>query len=273
MTINSADLQLTYPTLDEARESMRAGKGKGIKVAVIDSGVEAAHPGLKGLSLADDLAFELDSNGTTIKAKPGEGKDPFGHGTAVAGIIHDLAPEAEIGSFRVLSAELKGKSAVIAAGAAEAIRRGYDILNCSLGCGKRDHVFAYKGWVDEAYVAGRHVVAACNNQYYAKEEWPAYFPTVCAVNFTREEERGRFYYRSRKMVSFAAPGTGLLVLWTGGTRRMVMGSSFAAPQVAAMLARLLSVNPVSPLLGKDLMQKLAKPWTQGIAGQNEYDFF
>src|SRR5208282_359335 len=182
-----------YPTLDEARRALATGKGKGIKIAVIDSGVEAAHPGLKGLTLADDLAFELDANGTTIKVKPGQATDSFGHGTAVAGIIHDLAPEAEIGSFRVLSAELKGKSAVIAAGANQAIKLGYDILNCSLGCGKRDHVFAYKAWV-------------------------AYFPTVCAVNFTREEERGHFYYRTRKMVSFAAAGTGLLVLWNGGSR-------------------------------------------------------
>jgi subtilisin family serine protease len=202
--MNIADLNAAYPTLDEARQALATGKGKGIKIAVIDSGVEAAHPGLKGLTLADDLAFELDANGTTIKAKPGQATDSFGHGTAVAGIIRDLAPEAEIGSFRVLSAELKGKSAVIAAGATQAIKLGYNILNCSLGCGKRDHVFAYKAWVDEAFVAGRHVVAACNNQYYAKEEWPAYFPTVCAVNFTREEERGPFYYRNKKMVSFAA---------------------------------------------------------------------
>ena len=271
--MNIADPNIVYPTLDEARQALVTGKGKGIKIAVIDSGVEAAHPGLKGLTLADDLAFELDANGTTIKVKPGQATDSFGHGTAVAGIIHDLAPEAEIGSFRVLSAELKGKSAVIAAGANQAIKLGYDILNCSLGCGKRDHVFAYKAWVDDAFVAGRHVVAACNNQYYAKEEWPAYFPTVCAVNFTREEERGHFYYRSHKMVSFAAAGTGLLVLWNGASRRMVMGSSFAAPQVAAMLARLISEAPVSPLLGKDLMQKLAKPWIEGVAGQNEYDFF
>jgi len=271
--MNLADPAAAYPTLDEARKALTTGTGKGIKIAVIDSGVEAGHPGLKGLTLADDLAFELDGNGTTIRVKPGQGTDSFGHGTAVAGIIHDTAPEAQIGSFRVLSAELKGKSAVIAAGAAQAVKLGYNILNCSLGCGKRDHVFAYKTWVDEAFVAGRHVVAACNNQYYAKEEWPAYFPTVCAVNFTREETRGQFYYRTQKMVSFAAPGTGLLVLWNSGRRRMVMGSSFAAPQVAALLARLISEVPVSPLLGKDLMQKLARPWSQGVAGQNEHDFF
>jgi subtilisin family serine protease len=271
--MNMTDPDAVYPTLDRARQALATGKGKGIKIAVIDSGVEAGHPGLKGLTLADDLAFELDANGTTVKVKPGLATDSFGHGTAVAGIIHDIAPEAEIGSFRVLSAELKGKSAVIAAGAMQAIKLGYDILNCSLGCGKRDHVFLYKAWVDEAFIAGRHVVAACNNQYYAKEEWPAYFPTVCAVNFTREEERGQVYYRTRKMVSFAAAGTGLTVLWNGGRRRMVMGSSFAAPQVAAMLARLISTAPVSPLLGKDLMQRLAKPWVHGLAGQNEYDFF
>ena len=272
--MNTFDLNGVYPALDEARQALTTGRGKGIKIAVIDSGVEASHPGLKGLTLVDDLAFELDANGATIRTKSGQGTDSFGHGTAVAGIIHELAPEAQIGSFRVLSAELKGKSAVIAAGAAQAIKLGYDILNCSLGCGKRDHVFAYKAWVDEAFLAGRHVVAACNNQYYAKEEWPAYFPTVCAVNFTREEEqRGQFYFRAQKMVSFAAPGTGLLVLWRGGTRRMVMGSSFAAPQVAALLARLISVIPVSPLLGKDVMQKVARPWSTGVAGQNEYDFF
>lgn len=271
--MNTADPDAVYPTLDEARQALASGTGKGVKIAIIDSGVEVSHHGLKGLALADDLAFELDANGTTIKMKPGQGTDAFGHGTAVSGIIRQMAPEADIGSFRVLSGELKGKSAVIAAGASEAIKRGYNILNCSLGCGKRDHLLFYKTWVDEAFVAGRHVVAACNNQYYAKEEWPAYLPTVCAVNFTREEKVGQFYYRTRKMVSFAAAGTGLVVLWNRGQYRQVIGSSFAAPQVAAMLARLISVLPVTPLLGKELMQKIARPWTQNVAGQNEYDFF
>ena len=77
---------------------------------------------------------------------------------------------------------LSSRTAIILEGARQAIDRGYHILNCSLGCGIPEHVLKYKTWVDEAFVQGVHVVAACNNVDFGRPEWPAFFTSVLAVN-------------------------------------------------------------------------------------------
>src|ERR1700755_3003481 len=127
-----------WPLIDDARRSLQHGTGSGVKVAVLDSGIETGHPFLEGMSLADDLAFDLEGNRLRVVA--GQGRDAFGHGTAVAGIIHRMAPEAQIGNFRVLGQDLRSRSLIIRAAALLAIERGYHIVNCSFGCSREDHV-------------------------------------------------------------------------------------------------------------------------------------
>jgi subtilisin family serine protease len=269
----------TWPTLDDARSFLRNGTGRGIKIAVLDSGVEATHPLLEGLALADDLAVMDD--GFRLTAVEGEGKDVFGHGTAIAGIIKRVAPDAEIGSFRVLGQQLRSRTLIIREGVRLALERGYHILNCSFGCGREDHVLHYKDWIDEAYLRGRHIVAACNNQDFMKREWPGHFPTVITVNFGTSTSIDRanvlpraggttsadsftpdaLFYRPGNLVEFIAPGQDIVVAWLAGAIKKVTGSSFAAPYVAGLLARLISGYPsLSPLHTKTLLQKLASPW-------------
>ena len=151
-----------WVTPDEARRAIREGDGRGVRVAVIDSGIEAGHPRLRKMRLRDSLGF-VEEDGR-IEMRSGEGFDVYGHGTAVAGVIHSVAPGAEIGSFRVLDARNLSRTAIIQAGIYEAFRRGYQIVNCSFGCkGLPRYVMPHKRWIDEAYVRGIHVVAACNN--------------------------------------------------------------------------------------------------------------
>src|SRR5262249_12989430 len=159
----------TWLTLDQARHHLKHGTGRGIKVAVLDSGIEIPTPALQGLELADDLA--VVSDGVQLRVVPGEGRDTFGHGTAMADIIHRLAPEAVVGSFRVLGEHLRSRTVSIREGVRQALDRGYHILNCSFGCGREDHVLQYKDWIDEAYIRDRHIVAACNNQDFTRREW------------------------------------------------------------------------------------------------------
>ena len=250
----------TWPTVKAARDALNQGKGRGIKVAVLDSGIEAGHPALNRLELTDDLA--VVSDGMQLKVEPGQGCDLFGHGTAIAGIIHQVAPEAQIGSFRVLGEQLRSRTALICEGVRQAMDRGYHILNCSFGCSRDDLVLPYKEWVDEAYIRGRHIVAACNNYDCTKREWPGHFPTVITVNFARAEVKELLYYRAGSLVEFAASGQDVEVAWSGGGSKKVTGSSFAAPRASGLLARLLSNLPLlSPLQAKALLHELAAPWT------------
>lgn len=253
---------------EEAAEAIGRGKGRGVRIAVLDSGIEVDHPALGGLELADDIAVVED--GMKLKVVPGEGRDLYGHGTAVAGILHQMAPEAELGSIRVLGESLSARTAIILEGARQAIERGYHILNCSLGCGVPEHVLKYKSWVDEAYLKGVHVVAACNNKDSGRPEWPGFFTSVLTVNMARTENNSEIYYRPGHLVEFSARGVDVEVPWCGGATKKVTGSSFAAPRVAGMLACLLSEAPrTTPLQAKALFHRLAQPWNRAITAPNE----
>jgi subtilisin family serine protease len=247
------------PTVEQARSFLRSGKGTSIKIAVLDSGIERSHPLLQGLTLADDVA--IIEQGQQIATVAGDGRDVYGHGTAIAGIIRQLAPEAEIGSFRVLGEHLRARTLIIREAARQAMERGYHILNCSFGCGRDDQVLLYKDWIDEAYNLGRHIVASCNNENFLKREWPGHFPSVTTVSFIHCADAEHFYCRLGQLVEFAARGQDIEVAWTGGGRKKVTGSSFAAPHISALLARLLSAWPtLTPLQAKSLLHTLAAPW-------------
>src|SRR5512143_509035 len=91
--------------------------GRGVRLAVIDSGIEAGHPAVGG-QVRGGVVVELDAStpsGVRIDAEP-EPFDVFGHGTACAGVIHALAPEAELYSVRVFARNMTCKAIQFAAG-------------------------------------------------------------------------------------------------------------------------------------------------------------
>lgn len=241
---------------DLAKKKIEQGSGRGIKIAVIDSGIEITHPDLDGLKLSDDVA--VLRYGSRYRIAENLGSDTFGHGTAVAAIIRKYAPEAEVGSFRVLGEDLTSRNDLVAEGVRQAIDRGYHILNCSFGCRGDSHVLPVcKSWIDEAYLNGVHIVAACNNQNYRTPEWPAHFSSVISVNMMECGEK-EIHYVPGTLIEFGARGVNLEVAWEGGTRKKVMGSSYAAPHVSAAVARLLSTTPnLPPLHLKDLLMRIS----------------
>ena len=128
----------------------------------------------------------------------------------------------------------------------------------------------HKRWVDEAYLKGIHVVAACNNQDVARPEWPADFTSVIAVNMARHAGPDDLFHCPGSLVEFAAHGIDVDVAWCDGLTKKVTGSSFAAPRVAGMLACMLSVKPgLRPLQVKTLFHRVAHPWTQDLRAPNE----
>ena len=256
-------MKKTWISVEQARSAIASGTGKGVRVAILDSGIEVSHPGLHGLRLIDDLAFV--SEGNTVQVQPGAGSDVNGHGTGIAGIIHALAPKAKIGSFRVLRMglfDLTSKRDIIQRAAFEAIDHRYQILNCSFGCrGEKEFIMEFKDWVDEAYVKGIHITSACSNRDFTEREWPAFFPTVVTVDRANIEQADRIFYRSGNLVEFIAKGQYSDLLCLDGKKKDGFGTSFAAPVATALLARLISVYPgLSPLAAKELLRLIAEPW-------------
>ena len=227
---------LRWIGLDEAVLAMRQGDGLEVRVAVLDSGIEIRHPKFAGRSLVHD--FEVETN-TEPAFTDGQGCDAYGHGTAVADLIWREAPRAELGSFRVLGPSLNARTAQVALAARKAISLGYRILNCSFACGIAGHLPIYKEWLDEAFLAGVHVVAASTN--HCTPEWPAHFSSVLGVDCSSAGQE--FARMPGRMVEFLYPAENLQVAWKDGGERVMTGSSFAAARLSGLLARLLSVYP------------------------------
>ncbi|HEV7886963.1 MAG TPA: S8 family serine peptidase, partial [Acidimicrobiales bacterium] len=133
--------------------------GAGVKVAVVDSGVEAAHPAVGGVAGA--VSVDVGPDGATFTNGPHD--DRFGHGTACAGIIRRAAPDVELYSVRVLGPTLKGTGAAFAAGIRWCIDNGMQVLNLSLSTRSKDHFGPLHELADEAYFRGMMLVGAINN--------------------------------------------------------------------------------------------------------------
>lgn len=251
-----SEVPTPWPDLNRARRALAEGDGKGVKVAVVDSGIDTSHPALAGLVLADDVTVSCD--GVNLRIEEGGGTDVYGHGTAVASLLRQAAPGVEIGSFRALDSSNHSRSFVIAECVNQAIARGYQVVNCSFGCrGLPRYVMDYKEWVDRAYLEGVQIVAACSNVDVSIREWPAYFPSVISVRGI-DCPSGDLYHSRGRMVSFLARGERVEVPWLHGESKIETGSSYAAPLVSGKIARLLSALPeLSPALVKPLLAELA----------------
>ncbi len=236
--------------VEQTREALARGDGSGVRIAILDSGIEIAHPDFAGKKILCDRVFEDGRNGD------GTGEDLYGHGTAIAGIIWDLAPKAEIGSFRVLGPNLKSRTTLVSAAATDAIKQGFQILNCSFSCSIPGHVGIFKTWIDEAWKARVHVVGASGS--HQTPEWPAHFTSVLGVDTARDSGVHPIHAIPGGMIEFGVPGTDRRVAWKNGGHRVMSGSSFAAAHLTGLLARLLSVYPkLDPQEAKAALRELA----------------
>ena len=114
--------------------------GRGIKVAVLDSGIKNTHPAVDGAVKGYCRVVEGENGQYTYDESPHT--DVFGHGTACAGIIHKIAPEAELYSVQVLKPSGGGSGGAFAAGLQWAIENDMQVCNLSLGTTKRDYLAA-----------------------------------------------------------------------------------------------------------------------------------
>src|SRR5712692_162886 len=118
------------------RQAWGGSTGRGVRVAVIDSGIDNDHPAIGGaVRTWCEPAKEADGS---ISYSFAPHVDAFGHGTACAGIIRGLAPEVELVSVKVLGARLSGAGVVFAAGLRWAIEHGAQVANLSLGTTVKD---------------------------------------------------------------------------------------------------------------------------------------
>ncbi|HEX8918215.1 MAG TPA: S8 family serine peptidase [Chloroflexota bacterium] len=212
--------------------------GAGIKVAVIDSGIDAAHPAV-GRPVRGYVSITEEGDELRFDAEPHE--DLFGHGTACAGIIRSAAPECELYSVRVLGRMLTGKGRVFAAALRWAVDNGMDVCNLSLGTTKRALYETLHEISDLAYFRNTILVTAANNM--PQPSFPSVYASVISVAAHTEKDPFLFYYNPDPPVEFGAPGIEIRVAWLDGGYITSTGNSYAAPHLTGIVARILGKHP------------------------------
>ena len=212
--------------------------GAGVRVCILDSGVQADHP-LVG-SLEGAVALRKTEEGEIVVEEDTEG-DLCGHGTACAGIVRSLAPDCELFSVRVLGAGFKGSGAVLLEGLRWAIAQGYDVINMSLSTTKQKFASLLHELADTAYFRRTMLVASAHNM--PVESYPWRFSSVISVGSHEQEDPYQYYYNPAPPVEFFARGVDVEVAWNGGGRLVCTGNSFATPHIAGIAALILSKHP------------------------------
>jgi subtilisin len=261
-------LRLAVQPFDHRRpdgRSFRVGTprltaGHGVRVALVDTGVDGDHP---------DLVLAGGRNCVTGEDPDDWGPNGHEHGTHVAGIVagrggspsgrRGVAPGAQLFSYRAFAAgQGEATSFAIAKAVDSAVQDSCDIVNLSLGGGGPDPIV--RAAVEEAQAAGVVIVAAAGNDGRGPVAFPADLPDVVAVSALGRtgtfppsaggaaERRGPYgrdgadfvaAFSNVGAIDVTAPGVGIVSTVPGGYLDLD-GTSMACPFVTGILARILS---------------------------------
>ncbi|WP_298981122.1 S8 family serine peptidase, partial [Caldilinea sp.] len=210
--------------------------GDGVTVAVLDTGVDLEHP-----ALVDALHIVASSDMISDTDRPddiGPGT-AWGHGTHIAGVIHAIAPAARIMPLRVLDAQGRGNTFVLAYAIEYAIQQGADVINLSLGADCDSRTLAET--IAAAVAQGVVIVAAAGNDASVVPSCPASLPWVMAVAAVDEQRVRTSWSNYGPWIALAAPGEGITSTFPLGYAAEIdaspgyaswSGTSMAAPFVA-----------------------------------------
>jgi subtilisin family serine protease len=212
--------------------------GKGVRVCILDSGVEPGHPMVGDIDGA--VAFRRGEDDEIQVEEDTEG-DLCGHGTACAGIVRSLAPECSLYSVRVLGAGFKGSGSILLEGLRWAVEQGFDVINMSLSTTKRQFAGLLHELADSAYFRRTVLVASAHNM--PVESYPWRFSSVISVGSHEEPDPLAFFYNPSPPVEFFARGVGVEIAWLGGGTILSTGNSFATPHMSGICALVLAKHP------------------------------
>ena len=202
---------------------------KQVKIAVLDSGIEL----LSGIPVTN--AVNLVEEESDL---PYYMNDMTGHGTAVADIIHQICPQAQLYAVRVLDRENKGRLSDIVEGIYWCIEQDVDIINMSFGTPKESEIL--KSAIQAAADEGIMIIgSAGNGGNEASVEYPAAFEEVIAVGAVDTSAQRTEESTTGLEVELAAPGEQILTKSLLGLKTVNSGTSMAAPHVTGAAALLM----------------------------------
>jgi thermitase len=226
-----------------APEAWNKTLGKGVRVAVVDSGIDGDHPDLKSkIAVQKDLLNNDDV-----------ANDDVGHGTHVAGTIgaatnNGRGVAAVCPACKLLVAKVGNLNGIfdadIAQGIYWSVNNRASAINLSLGGRRNSRVLEHA--VDYAWKHDVVVVAAAGNKDTDAPSYPAAYGHVISVSATDRQNRKARFSNYGTTIDVAAPGVGILSTVPGGSYSMESGTSMASPHVAALAGLLASQNRSAP---------------------------
>jgi subtilisin family serine protease len=235
-------------------EAHTVTRGAGITVAVLDTGVDFAHPALAG-RLLPGYDFVDNDNDPSEEGVYGENAE-FGHGTHVAGLIALAAPDAQIMPLRVLNPDGVGNIWALAEALAFAMNPdgnpstadGADVINLSLSTFERSDLIRdiiKTVTCNDNLPCGAVVVMAAGNSSSSEREYPAGDGDngTIAVGASTQNDSIAAFSNYSSWVSVAAPGEAILSSVPGGGYGTWSGTSMAAPLVAGEAALVRAAYP------------------------------
>lgn len=279
------------PTALRLPEAHALSIGAGTRVAVLDVGVDQAHPALVGRLLPGFDFVDFDADPSEVGSAVTH--IAFGHGTHVAGLIALVAPGARIMPLRVLDADGVGNAWVLAEAMLYAVNPdgnpatddGAHVLNLSLGSLGRTRILdsvgqlaacaippvvvdpvddfsdpGYNGDKDRcSLLGGAVIVAAAGNDASASlREYPAAEGVygLLAVGASDEASRLADFSNFGSWIDLAAPGVGITSAVPGGLYGTWSGTSMAAPLAAGVAALLRAREPA--LTPRDVTRRITR---------------
>lgn len=222
----------------DARAQENAAWGRGITIAILDTGV-SGDPTLSGGRLsALDVGY-----GTA----PGTDRES-GHGTAVAALAAGLSPDApgvapaaNVLSIRVTDATGVSDLFTLAQAIVAATDAGARVINVSLGGQATAPLLSAA--IAYAREQGAVIVAAAGNDQAAQLQWPAADLRVVSVGAVDAAGQQVLFSNSGPQLQVTAPGFGVQTAWLDGQRALVDGTSASAPLVAGAIAAVMANTP------------------------------
>lgn len=167
--------------------------GKGIKVAIVDSGIDPTDPRLGGVKV-EGWSIQLGATGHALLSP--DFSDQNGHGTEIAAAVHKIAPHASLIAVKIMGERLRTSAELMAAGIETAAQSGCQVINLSLGTPNMGKALLLRECVANAVEHSSVVLAAAHPK--GERAYPADLPETVGVAAHPDCPLDKFYYFNPK---------------------------------------------------------------------------
>ena len=240
-------------------QTLAPNLGRGVVVAVIDTGLDLNHAAFQG-SLTDPTTWKDYYGGDAVPQDEGTlGTGGYGHGTNVAGIILQIAPEAKIMPIRVLGPDGSGDVVNIASAITWAVARGAQVINLSLGSSKDSKVV--QDAIKAATAKKVLITSSAGNANVDKMTFPAsasaHVDGILSVGSVSSLDIKSAFSNYDQEMQLVAPGESVYAPAPGNMMAAWSGTSQAAPMAAGALALALGQTLKPSVTASGLLDKLS----------------